>query len=205
MLQKILWDLKETSYCALISFHIIVFIFQQIDLKYIIILKWVLMGFSTFMQLIVHLLHSFDGSQRLPFLHLHETTVKDKLNGCLFHLQIFSWKLYTNSPLLVYNKIIPLKDADPCQEDSSTNEKHKSSSTPLPWKKNKKTEILLLFASCQHIKSNMSGIARWTPICCNLLSSQVSKDCRRREECRCSREGCALPISCRDAVLQSLG
>lgn len=47
------------------------------------------MGFSTFMQLIVHLFHSFDGSQRLPFLHLHETTVKDKLNGCLFHLQIF--------------------------------------------------------------------------------------------------------------------
>jgi len=43
---------------------------------------------------------------------------------------------------------------DPCQKDSSINEKYKSFSTLQP-EKNKQTLILLLFSSCQHIKINM--------------------------------------------------
>lgn len=67
------------------------------------------MGFSTFMQLIVHLFHSFDGSQRLPFLHLHETTVKDKLNGCLFHLRIFFLKTLLKESTAGIQHVMPLK------------------------------------------------------------------------------------------------
>lgn len=88
------------------------------------------MCLSTFMQLIVHLFHSFDGSQRLPFLHLHETTVKDKLNGCLFYLQIFFLKTLHKQSAVGAQQIIPLKGAALCQGESSIKEKHKFSSSP---------------------------------------------------------------------------
>lgn len=118
------------------------------------------------------LFHSFDGSQRLSFLHLHETTVKDKLNRCLFHLQIFPansiqtvhcWCATNNS----FERYKPLSGRQ-CHKWKNTN------IHPLPnMAKKYPNKILFLFPSCQRIKID---ILHSTAICCNLFSCQVSKE-----------------------------
>lgn len=132
------------------------------------------MAFSTFLQLIVHLFPSFDGSQRIPVLHLHETTVKEKLTGCLFHLRIYFFffhSLQNSTQTVGVHQIIPFWEAEPHQENISLNEQHQSSATPQREKREEK-QFIASVVSLQNIKIHILFVAGWTQIYFKVIGSR---------------------------------
>lgn len=112
------------------------------------------MAFSTFLQLIVHLFPGFDGSRRIPVLHFHETTVKGKLTGCLFHPRVcilLPEKLDTNC-------WCPSNNSFPHQENISLNEQHQSSATPQR-EKREEEQFIATLVSLRKIKNHILFIA----------------------------------------------